>query len=135
MGFALETAQPEQISVEHVVKATPAIAASQIDLHATATGTSLRALGARLRVLSAFLAAVRSGAAPPDHRLLRQISGLVGQLPAMEAGGTAAAELASEHADALAVTYLAAMQKGAALLGDVVEKFGVTHADRHRRAI
>ncbi|CAM9718679.1 unnamed protein product, partial [Hapterophycus canaliculatus] len=132
LAFQLETTQAEQISVEHVAKATPTDGTSAIDLHAGAVSTSLRTLLARIEILRRFLEETKNGKITIDHPLLRQISSICNQLPTMD-GAQFSEEFMREFNDSLAVTYLASVQKSAASVNDLADKFMVAFG--HRRPI
>lgn len=129
--FQLKTAQAERISVEHVVKATPTEGIASVDLHIGAVSTSLNALVNRLGVIRRFLEFTKASKVPPDYRLLRQVSHLCSQLPAA-ASDEFKKDFLNEYNDTLVVTYLACVTKLTDSLHDLVDKFKVAHADRHR---
>ncbi|KAG5181112.1 hypothetical protein JKP88DRAFT_263640 [Tribonema minus] len=138
-SFQLQTVQAEQIGMEHVARSTPAEGSSAIERHATTMTTSLTALASRLAVLRRYLVAVRGGDVPADHKLLRQITAVTSELRAMgnasgSGGGDAALSeaLARDRCDALAVTALAALQKGAAAMDAAAHKFNLAHSDKPR---
>ncbi|CAM9322385.1 unnamed protein product [Ascophyllum nodosum] len=128
----LETTQAEQISVEHVAKATPTDGISSIDLHAGAVSTSLRTLLARIEILRRLLQETKDGNIAVDYPLLRQISSICNQLPTM-GGEQFSEEFMREFNDSLSVTYLACVQKSAGSLNDLADKFMMAYS--HRRAL
>ncbi|CAM9106514.1 unnamed protein product [Discosporangium mesarthrocarpum] len=135
LGFQqLETSQAEQISVEHVAKATPNDGISAIDLHGAAVGASLKTLLARINVLKRFGEETRNGKIPPDYRLLRQLSSICNQLPTMD-DDRFLEEFMREYNDSLTVTYLATVQKSTNALNELADKFVMAFGDRHRRTV
>ena len=89
-------------------------------------------LAARVRVLHDYVSAVSAGTLPHDHALLRDIAALLRQLPAVDPAGFERQYL-TEVNDTLLMSYLTAMTKGTAQVGDLAEKLHQVHGDRQSR--
>jgi len=106
-----------------------------IDSQLAALRSSVRALHIRTAVLLEFLERVKQGDVPTDDALLRDVDGLVRQLPLVLAsleerpaagdpgGRWPLRELNAEHGSAMLLTYLAAVAKTAKTVHLYSEKF------------
>ena len=89
-------------------------------------------LDRQVDVLLRFLQAMKNGEAPLDHNLLRHISSICNQLPVMKSEHFNAA-FTQEYNDALLVSYLATLTKGATNANVVVDRFTATQERHHHQ--
>jgi len=130
--FQLQTMQAERITMERIAKATPTDGVASLDLHINSLGASLRTLNLRFDALLAFLKATKAGEVPTDYRLLRQVSSICNQLPAVDTAELKG-DFITEYNDMLMVNYLASVTKSSASLGDLIDKHSaVVSHHRHR---
>ncbi|OWZ24232.1 COP9 signalosome complex subunit [Phytophthora megakarya] len=137
--FKIETSETEGIAIDHISKIAPIGDASKSTLHPYLVHPYLgnvrdavKMLDRQVDVLLHFLQAMKNGEAPLDHNLLRHISSICNQLPAMKSEHFDAA-FTQEYNDALLVSYLATLTKGATNANTVVDRFSVTQERHHQR--
>ena len=94
--------------------------------------TSLRALSNRADTLVAYLEATAKGDLPSDYRLLRAVSAVCNQLPAVDPVELEAAFM-EDFNDSLAVNYLAAVTKSTQGVSDLADKFAAMAPSRAHR--
>lgn len=100
--------------------------------HLAGMQSAAKMLAARVRVLQEYVAAVASGSIQTDHALLREIAALLRQLPAVEPAAFER-EYLTEVNDTLLMSYLTAMTKGTAQVGELADRLNVVHGDRQSR--
>uniref|UniRef100_A0AAV1VLS2 COP9 signalosome complex subunit 6 n=1 Tax=Peronospora matthiolae TaxID=2874970 RepID=A0AAV1VLS2_9STRA len=132
--FKIETSETEGIAIDHISKITPIGDASKSSLHPYLGNVrdAVKMLDRQIDVLLCFLQAVKSGEAPMDHNLLRHISSVCNQLPAMQSEHFDAA-FTLEFNDALLVSYLATLTKGTTNVNTVVDRFAATQERHHHQ--
>eukprot|EP00180_Rhodochaete_pulchella_P003343 Plantae.Rhodophyta-Rhodochaete_pulchella.ctg56162.p2 GENE.Plantae.Rhodophyta-Rhodochaete_pulchella.ctg56162~~Plantae.Rhodophyta-Rhodochaete_pulchella.ctg56162.p2 ORF type:complete len:119 (+),score=10.57 Plantae.Rhodophyta-Rhodochaete_pulchella.ctg56162:40-357(+) len=84
----------------------------------------------RIDTLVSFLEGTKSGSIPVDHKVLRQVATICGQLPGRD-DATFNPEFLSEYNDSMLVTYLATLTKTAYQLQDLLSKTALTAKRRH----
>jgi COP9 signalosome complex subunit 6 len=147
MEFELETYGPERIAVETVFKSRPgsnkskpsseekqaanqesmdniSLEESGLDRQMESVTTSISSMNARVAILLDFLTKTRNGDIPPNHALLRQVDGLVRQLPARL---TKPSEFTTEYQDMMTLSYLAAVAQTTRIVQGYTEKFDLIH--------
>eukprot|EP00978_Attheya_sp_CCMP212_P044562 scaffold314411_cov47-Attheya_sp.AAC.1 len=147
MEFELETYGPERIAVETVFKSRPgsnkskpsskekqaanqesmdniSLEESGLDRQMESVTTSISSMNARVAILLDFLTKTRNGDIPPNHALLRQVDGLVRQLPAKL---TKSSEFTNEYQDMMTLSYLAAVAQTTRIVQGYTEKFDLIH--------
>ncbi|RLN96776.1 hypothetical protein BBJ28_00011045 [Nothophytophthora sp. Chile5] len=131
--FKIETSESEGISIDHISKIAPVGDASKSALHPYLGNVrdAVKMLDRQVDVLVRFLQAMKNGEAPMDHNLLRHISSICNQLPAMKSQHFDGA-FTQEYNDALLVAYLATLTKGATNANTVIDRFTATQ-ERHQR--
>jgi len=133
VSYKIETGEAERISVDHVahVMASGGEVGSQLTAHLMGTHNAIKMLHTKIKTLVKFLEATVKGDIKPDHGLLRQIAGLCNLLPAID---TAAfrEDFINEYNDALLVTYLSSITKGASVINELVDRYNTAY-DRHSR--
>jgi len=82
-------------------------------------------------MLQKYLEAVKTGATPKDHGVLRRIVSLCNQLPTIDTTQFKQ-DFMSEYNDALMVTYLAAITKSAAAANELIDRFSVVQQKSRR---
>jgi len=132
--YKIETGEAERISVDHIARITPSGGGtgSALVSHMTAVHNAISMLNQRIKILYAFIEASKSGKIPMDHSLLRRIQSLVNQLPAIDTAQFQQ-EFINEYNDALLITYLASMTKGANTINEMIDKFNITFERSSRR--
>jgi len=132
--YKIETGEAERISVDHIARitTTPGGTGSSLTAHMTAVYNAITMLNQRIKILLNYLEATKLGKVPVDHGLLRRVASLVNQLPAIDTQQFQQ-EFINEYNDALMVTYLAAMTKGANNINEMIDKFNVTYDRSSRR--
>uniref|UniRef100_M4B700 COP9 signalosome complex subunit 6 n=1 Tax=Hyaloperonospora arabidopsidis (strain Emoy2) TaxID=559515 RepID=M4B700_HYAAE len=132
--FKIETSETEGIAIDHISKITPIGDASKSSLHPYLGNVrdAVKMLDRQIDVLLCFLQAIKSGEAPMDHNLLRHISSICNQLPAMQSEHFDAA-FTLEFNDALLVSYLATLTKGTTNVNTVVDRFAATQERHHHQ--
>jgi len=133
VAYKIETGEAERIAVDHVahVMASGGEAGSQLTAHLMGTHNAIKMLHTKIKVLVRFLEATLKGEIKPDHGLLRQIAGLCNLLPAIDTEAFKE-DFLNEYNDALLVTYLASITKGASTINDLVDRYNTAY-DRHTR--
>jgi len=132
--YRIETGEAERISVDHIARITPSGGGSGSALvsHMTAVHNAISMLTQRIKILVVFLEATKAGKIPVDHGLLRRVQSLVNQLPAIDTAQFQQ-EFINEYNDALLITYLASMTKGANTINEMIDKFNITFERSSRR--
>jgi len=125
--FKIETGEAERISVDHVAHLLGAGSSSESSTLAAHLGglqNAIKMLQLRLRVIVQFLESTSKGKTPPDYAILRLVSELVNQLPAIDTAKFKD-EFISEFNDGLLITYLASITKTANNMNELADKFNV----------
>ncbi|GMF27250.1 unnamed protein product [Phytophthora fragariaefolia] len=132
--FKIDTSETEGIAIDHISKIAPIGDASKSTLHPYLGNVrdAVKMLDRQVDVLLRFLQAMKNGEAPLDHNLLRHISSICNQLPTMKSEHFDAA-FTQEYNDALLVSYLATLTKGATNANTVVDRFASTQERHHQR--
>jgi len=131
--YKIETGEAERIAVDHVAHVTPTggEAGSQLTAHLMGTHNAIKMLHTKIKILKKFLEATAAGEVKPDHGLLRQIAGLCNLLPAIDTEAFKE-DFFNEYNDALLVTYLSSITKGASMINDMVDRYNTAY-DRQGR--
>jgi len=132
--YKIETGEAERIAVDHVAHVTPTggEAGSQLTAHLMGTHNAIKMLHTKIKILKKFLEATASGEVKPDHGLLRQIVGLCNLLPAIDTDAFKE-DFLNEYNDALLVTYLSTITKGASIINDMVDRYNTAYDRQGRR--
>jgi len=132
--YKIETGEAERISVDHIARITTmgSGTGSSLNAHMTAVQNAIIMLNQRIKILLVYLEATKSGKIQADHGLLRRIASLVNQLPAIDTQQFQQ-EFINEYNDALMITYLATMTKGANNINEMIDKFNATYDRGSRR--
>jgi len=132
--YKIETGEAERISVDHIARINPTGGGTGSSLvsQMTAVHNAISMLNQRVKILLAYLQASREGKLPRDHGLLRRLASLVNQLPAIDTAQFQQ-EFINEYNDALLVTYLSTMTKGANGVNEMIDKFNVSYDRSSRR--
>jgi len=132
--YKIETGEAERIAVDHVAHVSPAggDAGSQLTAHLMGIHNAIKMLHTKINILKNFLAATASGQVKPDHGLLRQIAGLCNLLPAIDTDAFKE-DFLNEYNDALLVTYLSSITKGASIINDMVDRYNTAYDRQGRR--
>jgi len=131
--YKIETGEAERISVDHIAKVTPTGGeGSSLSGHLMHTHNAISMLNMRIKILVNFLEATKGGKIPKDHALLRRISMLTSQLPAID-NDAFRHEFINEYNDALLVTYLATVTKGSSGINELLDKFSIVNDRQSRR--
>jgi COP9 signalosome complex subunit 6 len=133
VAYKIETGEAERIAVDHVARVTASGSAegSQLAVQMLGTQNAIKMLHGKIKVLLQYLDATAKGQVPIDHGLLRQTAGLCNLLPAIDTAGFKE-DFINEYNDALLVTYLSSMTKGASIINELVDRYN-TAFDRHSR--
>eukprot|EP01118_Nematostelium_gracile_P003167 TRINITY_DN135_c0_g1_i1.p1 TRINITY_DN135_c0_g1~~TRINITY_DN135_c0_g1_i1.p1 ORF type:complete len:311 (-),score=85.11 TRINITY_DN135_c0_g1_i1:84-1016(-) len=133
-AYKIETGEAERISVDHIARISPSGGGtgSSLTSHMTAIHNAITMLNSRIRILQNYLEASRQGKVPKDHGLLRKVASLVNQLPAIDTKEFQQ-QFINEYNDALLITYLSAMTKGANGINEMIDKYNVTYDKSSRR--
>jgi len=131
--YKIETGEAERISVDHIAKVTPTGGeGSSLSGHLMHTHNAISMLNMRIKILVNFLEATKGGKTPKDHALLRRISMLTSQLPAID-NDAFRHEFINEYNDALLVTYLSTVTKGSSGINELLDKFSIVNDRQSRR--
>jgi len=132
--YKIETGEAERISVDHIARITPTEGGtgSALVSHMTAVYNAITMLNQRIKILTNFIEATKGGKIPTDHGLLRRVASLANQLPAIDTAQFQQ-EFINEYNDALMITYLASMTKGANSINEMIDKFNITFERSSRR--
>lgn len=122
LDFELETGEPERIAVEKVFKAQANEGASGLDLNLDSVTSSVDSMRIRIATLLDFLHRTHSKEIPVNYSLLRQVDGLLRQLPVLtdERLGT---EFDAEYDDMMILAFLASVAKTAKAVQGYSDKF------------
>jgi COP9 signalosome complex subunit 6 len=126
--FGVETSEIERIAVDTVASVTRS-GASPLASHLSTLQSAVKMLNSRVMVIKRYLEAVKSGALKPDYALLREISALCQQLPAIQTAEFKH-DFLVDYNDALLITYLAAITKTSTGISEMMEKFNATYDPR-----
>jgi len=132
--YKIETGEAERIAVDHVARINPTGSSSDGSLlaaHLLGVHNAIHMLSMRIKILTQYLEAVKSGKVPKDHGLLRKVGALCNQLPAIDTQPFRK-DFINEYNDALMIAYLASITKGTSAANELIEKFNVTY-ERHAR--
>jgi len=132
--YKIETGEAERIAVDHVAHVTPTggEAGSQLTAHLMGTHNAIKMLHTKIKILKRFLEATATGEVKVDHGLLRQIAGLCNLLPAIDTEAFKE-DFLNEYNDALLVTYLSSITKGASIINDMVDRYNTAYDRQGRR--
>ncbi|KAJ0405513.1 hypothetical protein P43SY_011361 [Pythium insidiosum] len=125
-SYKIETSEMEGICVDRISKIAPMGDSSKSSLHPY-LGTvrdAIKMLQRQVEVIVKWLNAVKRGEIAADHNLLRQISSMCNQLPALSSPQFDASFL-QEYNDAMLVSYLATLTKGATNANTVIDRFAM----------
>jgi len=128
-AFAIATTESERIAIEHVAKNTPVGGdESVLTPHLQNLQRSVSRLRSRTQQLLAYLRGVEQGSFPRDEALLRQVSAICRQLPALDPAAFKDS-FVSEYVDSQLVTLLASITKGTKTLSEVTDKVQAGYVD------
>jgi COP9 signalosome complex subunit 6 len=132
--YKIETGEAERIAVDHVAHVMPTggEAGSQLTAHLMGTHNAIKMLHTKIKILKRFLEATATGGVKADHGLLRQIAGLCNLLPAIDTDAFKE-DFLNEYNDALLVTYLSSITKGASIINDMVDRYNTAYDRQGRR--
>jgi len=132
-NFRIEPEVAERIAVDHVAHTTTSTGAegSQLPVQLAGMQNAIKMLNMRLRIIKSYLESVQKGDIPKDHALLRQTIGIINLIPAIDTPKFKE-EFLNEYNDALLVSYLASITKGANVMNDLVERYNMAY-DKHTR--
>jgi len=132
--YTLETLQAEQIAMESVTKNSSGGESETAAVYES-LDQSLKTLSRRVERIAAYLDKVSAGHIPVDYAVLRDVANLVDKLPGLDRPPSAGlqAEYLRDLNDSLAVAYLAAITKNAALVHDIVDKFSLINNASHHQ--
>ncbi|KAL4855882.1 COP9 signalosome complex subunit 6a [Chlorella vulgaris] len=122
--YSIETSEAERIGVDQVAKILPSgtsTGATQLTAHMTTLHSAIKMLIARISLLHQLLLKMQSGELPYDHELVRQASGLIKRLPAIDSQQFGQ-DYTTEHNDTLLAILLSTITKGAAACNEIVDK-------------
>jgi COP9 signalosome complex subunit 6 len=133
VSYKIETGEAERIAVDHIAKISSGSSDNSL-LTTQLTGVlkAINMLSSRIKILKQFLELVKAGKIAPDQSILRRIASICDQLPAID-NASFKQEFINEYNDALMVTYLSSMTKGAAATNELIDKFNVSHERVARR--
>jgi len=129
-AFKIESEEAERVAAVHCAKVVNTVdSGSGVSTHYTALVKAITMFNGRIKVLSDFLKDVAANKIEADHKILRQLKGLVNRLPTMQSPDFRE-DFFSEINDAMLLTYLAAITKSTLQVNELMEKFNVTQASR-----
>jgi len=132
VSYKIEPETAERIAVDHVAHTTLGTSeGSQLSLQLAGMQNAIKMLNMRIKIIREYLEATAKGEIPKDHGLLRQTVGIVNLLPTIDTPKFKE-EFLNEYNDALLVTYLSSITKGASVVNDLVERYNTAY-DRHAR--
>jgi len=126
--FGVEASEIERIGVDTVATVTKS-GASPLASHLSTLQSAVKMLNSRVMVIKKYLEAVKSGSLPADHGLLREISSLCQQLPAIQTNEFKH-DFLVDYNDALLITYLTAITKTTNGINEMMEKFNSAYDAR-----
>eukprot|EP01083_Nonionella_stella_P066437 174962_1 len=132
VGYTVATEEAERITVDHVVKvvdeeSTGSVLSPQFQNMKEAVSM----LTERVKILHQYLCDVQSGKTPTDQNLLRAIKTVCNRLPTMNSEKFKH-DFLSEYNDALLITYLASLTKGANKMNNLAAKFTTAFEQSNR---
>jgi len=132
--YKIETGEAERIAVDHVARITPGshTSGSLLAPHLLGVHNAIQMLSMRIKILLQYLESAKSGKAPKDHGLMRQIASLCYQLPAID-NQAFKTDFLNEYNDSLLITYLATITKGTSATNDLIDKFNASYEKHSRR--
>lgn len=135
VNYKIDTGEAERISVDHVAHISPSGTkeGSQLTAQLAGTQNAIKMLNMRIKIIKTFLEATEKGEIPKDHNMLRKINGIVNLLPTIDTPNFKQ-EFLSEYNDALLVTYLSTITKGASIINELVERYNTAYDKHHRRS-
>jgi len=134
-NFRIEPEVAERIAVDHVAHTTTTGNAegSQLPTQLAGMQNAIKMLNMRLKIIKNYLEATQKGELPKDHALLRQTRGIIDLIPAIDTPKFKE-EFLNEYNDALLVTYLSSITKGANIMNDLVERYNVAYDKQNKRS-
>jgi len=131
--FKIETTDAERIAVDHVARSGNSNdEGSKLTSHLFNMHNAIKMLNMRVKLIVAFLEALKSGQIAYDYSLLRRINSLTNLLPAID-GDNFTQEFLNDYNDTLLSTYLASITKTSNTLNELIDKFNVTYDRNSRR--
>jgi COP9 signalosome complex subunit 6 len=123
--YQIETEESERVAVDEIARVNVGSgdAGSKLSAHLTSLRNAINMLNLRVDVLVAYLDAVQRGEIEADQAILRQVSALCAQLPTVDSDDFRR-DFFADYNDALLVTLLASVTKGAAALDSLANKYG-----------
>eukprot|EP01088_Endostelium_zonatum_P014081 TRINITY_DN294_c0_g3_i1.p1 TRINITY_DN294_c0_g3~~TRINITY_DN294_c0_g3_i1.p1 ORF type:complete len:313 (-),score=78.97 TRINITY_DN294_c0_g3_i1:79-1017(-) len=135
-NFRIEPEVAERIAVDHVAHTTTAGSGSegsQLPTQLAGMQNAIKMLNMRLKIIKAYLESTQKGELPKDHALLRQTVGIINLIPAIDTPKFKE-EFLNEYNDALLVTYLSSITKGANVMNDLVDRYNLAYDKQNRRS-
>eukprot|EP00735_Rhodelphis_limneticus_P014382 TRINITY_DN8401_c0_g1::TRINITY_DN8401_c0_g1_i1::g.29128::m.29128 TRINITY_DN8401_c0_g1::TRINITY_DN8401_c0_g1_i1::g.29128 ORF type:complete len:305 (+),score=37.70,sp/Q54C92/CSN6_DICDI/46.98/6e-84,MitMem_reg/PF13012.1/1.4e-22,JAB/PF01398.16/1.4e-18,DIPSY/PF11763.3/0.024,RepA_C/PF04796.7/0.16 TRINITY_DN8401_c0_g1_i1:55-969(+) len=127
--YRIETGDSERIAVDHVARLvthSTSDASHSLTQHLTGQHSAVNMLAQRIKILREYVAAVKTGQVPANHKILRQIASVAHRLPALDTPEFSQASL-SEYNDSLLVMHLTAITNGICATNDLMDKFSLVH--------
>jgi len=133
VSYKIEPEVAERIAVDHVAhtSVSGSVEGSQLSHQLAGMQNAIKMLNMRIKIIKDYLEATAKGEVVKDHGLLRQTAGIVNLLPAIDTPKFKE-EFLNEYNDALLVTYLSSITKGASIVNDLVDRYNTAY-DRHSR--
>ena len=107
---------------------------SGLDMHLQSIQSSIQAMNTRIAVLIDFLKKTQCGEVLPNYNLLRQVDGLVRQLPFVMSSSNSqlSHEFDNEYDDMLMLSYMSLVANAAKAVQGYTEKFNVVYDSNTR---
>ncbi len=109
-SFVIETSQVEKIALDQVMKATPTVGLTSLEVQNKSILSSLNTLGKKVDVIVDYLEGVQTGRLMADQSLIRKAAKICQMLPAIDSDQFSQ-KFSEEINDSLMVTYLSAVTR------------------------
>jgi len=132
IALKVASTEAEQIGIDHIARTVTkgGSASMQLTAHLGGMHSAARKLSEGIEIICGYLKAVKEGAVPKDHGILREVHTLCNRLPTGDSNNKD--KLLQDYNDVLLVAYLSSLTKTANESNELVEKFN-TVFEKHRR--
>ncbi|XP_037948549.1 COP9 signalosome complex subunit 6-like [Teleopsis dalmanni] len=128
LTYTLATEEAERIGVDHVARMSTnetgekSVVAEQL----VATGSAIKMLSKRIKIILKYVKDVNAGKLPVDHEILRDIYALSHRLPVMQ-DEAFHKEFYTQCNDVILISYLGTLTKGCNDMNNFINKFNILY--------
>eukprot|EP01038_Epipyxis_sp_PR26KG_P010208 gene10208-13735_t len=127
--FHLESSLMEQLSMDQIIKSVPVQGLSSLEVQNQSLLTSLMTLDEKIGILLTFLEDTRSKKIETNHNLLRSVSKICMNIPAMNENNMIKNSFHNSISDGLLIACLGAMTKTTSALSELSLNYNVAYGE------